>query len=210
MKINEILLEGRPGRQNVKTMYHGTSSVYLPSIKKFGLLPNTPNKGFGDVNYGYETYGGVYLTADRGTAEEAAEEVSKMTDGDPIIITVQYVLGSGGSDEDQVTMDIINAYEENKKLEKFFQTMKLSDVGKNLPHQDHKIFYDLHTVIRKLKRKYGADAQEDILADPAFRQLVKKIIEKTKIYNIDQYTNVRVTRPIGFRGKTRITKIESI
>lgn len=208
MRINELLIESRPGRQQVHVMYHGTSSTYLPSIKKYGLLPNTPNKGFGNELYGYESYGGVYLSADRGTAVEAADEVAGRTDGDPIVITVQYVLGSGGSDEDEITMDIIYTYMDNKKPEKFFQAMQLSDIGKKLPRQTHQIFNDLHAVIRKLKRKYGAEADEDILAHPAFRQLVKTIIEKIKMYNIGAYSNVRITRPIGFRGKTRITSID--
>lgn len=208
MRINELLIESRPGRQQVRVMYHGTSSTYLPSIKKYGLLPNPPNKGFGAELYGYESYGGVYLSADRGTAVEAADEVAARTDGDPIVITVQYVLGSGGTDEDEITIEILDIYQDNKKPDKFFQAMQMSDIGKKLPRQDHQIFNDLHIVIRKLKRKYGADADEDILAHPAFRQLVKIIIEKTKMYNVGPYSNVRIARPIGFRGKTRITSID--
>ena len=211
MKIIDILNEGRPGRQQVRIMYHGTSSVYLPSIKKFGLLPNTSNKGFGNDDYAYETYGGVYLTADRGTAVEAAHDVASLTRGEPVVITVQYVLGSGGLDEDEITIDIINMYDNsNNLLYKFLHQIQASDIGQKLPQQDHKIFTYLYKVIRALKKHYGAKAEEDILANRQFRQLIKKIIEKTKKYHVGSYGNVRVTRPIGFKGKTRIIGIESI
>ena len=133
MKIHEIITE-RSSQQKVVTMYHGTSSVFLPSIQKFGLDPNPkPIRKPGDPHpsqirklgldpipaqksFGIEdgeewaSYGGIYLTTAKNMAQAAARSAVRNHGGDPILITVQYVLGSGGLDEDQANDTILKSF----------------------------------------------------------------------------------------------------
>ena len=42
MLVSELLVERR--LQRTRIMYHSTSSVFLPSIMKHGLIPDPPQK----------------------------------------------------------------------------------------------------------------------------------------------------------------------
>lgn len=99
---SELLIERR--LQRTKIMYHGTSSVFLSSIMKHGLIPNAPHKSFGAHDIKLYSYGGVYLTSNENRAEEAAFDAIKYHNGEPIIIKIQYVTGSGGLDEDLINL----------------------------------------------------------------------------------------------------------
>lgn len=256
MKIHEIITE-RSGQQKVVTMYHGTSSVFLPSIQKFGLNPNPAQKSFGlEDGEAWASYGGIYLTTAKNMAQAAARSAVRNHGGEPILITVQYVLGSGGLDEDQANDTIIKS---------FFLSSNSVDFAKKLANEllsKYKIVYpigsyqDFINLYKLMKKRYlmwiKADPDpngifkrtnstfwtaselaynmmsEDLyvyLAHEPYRNLVKKIIEKTKVSKpeltyskpdsegniyIDKFTNVRVTRPITFRGKTRIVDISKI
>ena len=279
MKIYEIITE-RSGQQKVVTMYHGTSSVFLPSIRKFGLDPNpkpirkpgdphpsqirklgldpipAQKSWYPDGKEALLSYGGVYITTSNDVATTAAQAAAKRHGGEPILITVQYVLGSGGLDEDQANDTI---------LKSFFLSSNSVDFAKKLANEllsKYKIVYpigsyqDFINLYKLMMKRYlmwiKADPDpngifkrtdstfwtaselaynmmsEDLyvyLAHEPYRNLVKKIIEKTKVSKpeltyskpdsegniyIDKFTNVRVTRPITFRGKTRIVDISKI
>jgi len=109
MRFNEIISERR--QQRTQVMYHGTSSELVPSILKHGLLARSPKKTYDVDTYGAATasMGGVYVSPDRGFAETIAEEAVGAHGGEPALVTLQYVLGSGDTDEDELTQAISDA-----------------------------------------------------------------------------------------------------
>lgn len=67
-----------------KTVYHGTSSDFLPGIMKFGLTPNKP------TNYpGIQHKGLVFFTSDYDNAAYHAWHTSDRTPGDPAILQIK-------------------------------------------------------------------------------------------------------------------------
>lgn len=99
--------------QRTQLMYHGTASSLVPSILKFGLVAEPPKRTYSrdtDVEQqGYDSYGGVYLSKDIDLAKDAAHTAAKAHGGDPVLITVQYVLTSGTVDEDEITALFLSA-----------------------------------------------------------------------------------------------------
>ena len=108
MKYSELV---ERKQQRTMLMYHGTSSKLVPSILKFGLLAKPPKKTYDVDTYGTATasMGGVYISPERGFAESIAEESVRAHGGEPAMITLQYVLGSGDTDEDEITQQINDA-----------------------------------------------------------------------------------------------------
>lgn len=105
MKIDDVLVERR--LQRTEIMFHGTSSVLAPSILKHGLLANPPkatySPGSTAADSAYDTFaGGVYLTKDRRMASSSARIAANIHGGDPVLVTVQYTLGSAQPDEDDI------------------------------------------------------------------------------------------------------------
>ena len=271
MKIHEIITE-RSSQQKVVTMYHGTSSVFLPSIQKFGLDPNPkPIRKPGDPHPsqirklgldpipaqktwypdGKEallSYGGVYITTSNDVATTAAQAAAKRHGGEPILITVQYVLGSGGLDEDIVhpliiksffyslevnefvndftawlqqlynikypqgnRQDLINMY--NFMYSKFKQWIKDDPNPQGPRPRIYPTTYQEIEDIAQYMLNKGAYAL--YLEDNTYRNQIKKIMEIIKVSKDNRktshdYINVRITRPITFRGKTRIVDISKI
>jgi len=109
MRYKEIILERK--QQRTEIMYHGTSSKLVPSILKNGLLARPPKKTYDVDTYGAETasMGGVYVADDPGFALEIAREAVGIHGGDPALVTVQYVKGSGDADEDDLVAAISDA-----------------------------------------------------------------------------------------------------
>ena len=209
MKIHEILSEGRPGRKNVINLFHGTSSKYLKSIKKHGLMPDTGQKGYGSDVPGYESYGGIYLSSSKRVAVGAAEETAEFNGGEPIIITVQYVLGSGGADEDELITLFLNSFS-NFSNDAYKFVNRCIDRLPQLPKQNHREIKQIFATLTRLKKNGDQYWEEDSLLDKKFRSQIKHIIEKIKITNLDNFKNVRITRPIKFKGKTRIIDIQPL
>jgi len=209
--------EGRPGRQKTVELYHGTTSKFLPSIKKHGLLPDTGQQSFGvgDDESGraaYASYGGVYLTDSTLTAKSAAREAETIHGGEPIIITDQYELGSGRLDEDYIldTWGDLVDDEDNPAAaskEALERLAEITNVRENTAWLVRE-FFDMIGRIKREKDEYDYD--DDIRADPRIREIVKELIQSVKNREPASTASVRVTRPIGFRGKTRITDITQI
>lgn len=208
MKIHEIA-ESRPGRKKVETLYHGTSSTFLPSIKKHGLLPDTGQQSYGvDDGPSFESYGGVYLTSDMHIAEDAAEVASLLHGGDPMIITVQYVLGSGGLDEDFVLGLVFKYINKLENIDPILRDLQ-NKIGKLNRHVRVYVI-DLIERVQDIKLTNGIYDEDDfddyIRGDSKIRSIVKQIMEISKNRRIPNGL-VRVARPIKFKGKTRIIDI---
>jgi len=272
MLISEIINEDR---QKVVNMYHGTSSVFLSSIRKFGLDPNpkpirkpgdphplqirklglgpTPTqKSWGNNDKTWASYdGGVYLSSERQIAEVAAIDAVGNYGGEPIVITVQYFLGSAGLDEDHANDILIKSFFNSKNVNEFIEIVTNefnSEFKINYPKNNYKDLVDLYNLIELRYKEWvkddpdpqglfpransnywtpsnlayamhtDADNADVIMAYQPYRSIVKKIIDKAKVFNVkgsksDYFNlpkeiNIRVTRPIKFKGKTRIIKIE--
>ena len=212
-----IVVEGRPGRKKVTDMYHGTSSEFFDSIMKHGLLPEVGHSSYGSVNDdpAFVSYGGVYLTKNLGTAAGAALDAAQKHGGKPMIVTVQYVAGSSGIDEDFIFMSWSNlVYLANRVSSNLIDEalgMFPHKVGKET-RKYTEMFFRLAIAIKDNVGK-DFDMYDHVLPDSQIRFVVKKIIESIKNRPSDMDGNIinaRITRPIGFRGKTRIINIQEI
>ena len=74
------------------TAFHGTTTTFLKSILKHGMIPN-PNKSVYDSDDtarenrpSNKTIGGTYFTTRLGTAASAATSAKNKFNGNPIII----------------------------------------------------------------------------------------------------------------------------
>lgn len=115
MKIRDIVTERR--QQRTEIMYHGTSSKLVPSILKNGLLARPPKKTYDVDTYGASTatMGGVYVADDPDFAKLIADEAVGTHGGEPALVTIQYVKGSGDLDEDTIVADISDAAQQVMK-----------------------------------------------------------------------------------------------
>lgn len=216
MLLNDLIRESRPGRKLIDYYLHGTSDLYLPSIKRQGLQPWTGNKGFGSESPAWESYGGIYLTKSKTVAKHAALDTCERVGGNPIIFSVQVVLGSGGYDEDHVNAIIAKVYNlHNRSIVDFVDAITDSWLGSSLPVQNHNIFHELYKFLYPIAGNNFKKTEMTILSDPNYRKIINTIISKMKQYGQkDQYNpdhrdqSIRITRPIGFRGKTRILNYE--
>jgi hypothetical protein len=109
MRYTEIIAERK--QQRTEIMYHGTSSELVPSILKNGLQARPPRKTYDVDTYGASTasMGGVYVADDPGFALEIAREAVDVHGGEPALVTIQYVKGSGDTDEDDIVAAVSDA-----------------------------------------------------------------------------------------------------
>lgn len=104
-------------QQRTEIMYHGTSSKLVPSILKNGLLATPPKKTYDVDTYGAATasMGGVYVADNKEFANLIAQEAVGTHGGEPALVTLQYVKGSGDLDEDDIVAAISDAAEKVMK-----------------------------------------------------------------------------------------------
>lgn len=112
MRVTQLLNEKK--KKEVAIMYHGTSDVFLKSILKNGLLANPPKQTYSgeeDNPFGgsVRTFGGVYFTSSRRYAETIAKDAVEAHGGNPVIVTLQIVLGSMDIDEDLINNPLSHA-----------------------------------------------------------------------------------------------------
>jgi hypothetical protein len=109
MRYNEIVVERQ--QQRTEIMYHGTSSKLVPSILKNGLLARPPRKTYDVDTFGASTasMGGVYVADEKEFAIMIAKEAIETHGGEPALVTIQYVKGSGDIDEDDVVAAVSDA-----------------------------------------------------------------------------------------------------
>lgn len=108
-----------------KLMFHGTTTTFLDSILKHGLLVNPPRRTYTRDekrhNDHLETMGGIYLTSRSYLAGDAADAATRKFGGDNLIVTVMYQWGQGDIDEDKIAstlhtifMSYIDVFYKNK------------------------------------------------------------------------------------------------
>lgn len=111
-------------QQRTSIMYHGTSTAFLRSILKQGLLANPPTRVYtGDENdpgpIGYKTFGGIYLADNQGLSSNGAIAAVDKFGGQQMEIEVQYVHGSGNMDEDKITVGLVSNI--RASMDEFYQ-----------------------------------------------------------------------------------------
>jgi hypothetical protein len=256
MKISELLLERRI--QRVETLYHGTSTLFLRSILKYGLVMNPPKRTFSrDTDFeqqGYDSYEGVYLARIEDYAEEAADWAIKAHGGERLLITVQAVVGSSLTDEDDITGLFLTAiskmFRKTKKLSEVTEIMK-TITGDRKTTMIDKSVHDMMSNSEDFggyRLESGLDFRFSPASKPALSSILYKSIdilvtagENTPNTDTDFYIefyllpklrydpeyenamqvllkgirvknskSVRMTRNIGFSGKTRILEIKNL
>jgi len=221
----ETLFERR--LQPTTLMYHGTSSVFLRSILKTGLDANPKQKSW-DSKGSMPSLGGVYMasTAGRSTRLAAQEAVEKYG-GSPILITIQVVTSSGTPDEDdifsiaaEVTYDAYR-YPTSPYTKDYVSNILNRLQNKIKPNQQTivKIKQFADTAMSILKRNnYSVNegsfyVASWLLKQPELKELMVDVLNTMKPKMAEHPTaspNVRITRTIGFRGKTKIVKISNM
>lgn len=185
MRINEIILLEK--KKQTRKVYHGTSSIFLKTILKNGLLTTPPTRTYDSQVNNYsdpaeDTFsGGVYLTPDKKEAIRYAEESVDINGGDPIIIEVEYVIGSEEMDEDSITRIFKVGFpkllgEENFKmpLEKFIETL-------NSNYSESKLKF----------LKLFRTPQISRISDKARQKLIGMLFD----YIVDYFKNIIETNP---------------
>lgn len=223
MLVSELLLERR--LQRTRIMYHGTTSLRLPSIMKHGLIPNAPRQGFGSTSgLAYRSMGGVYLSSRMDVADAAASEVADEYGGDPIIITVNYVITSGGPDEDAISQHFIalglqyiewhsDEYEDIDDLKDMFIYTCTEDAldymaseTANVTNRTRKLINEFFNIIFNYAVN-NYDYEQMMEVDVIYNK-INEIIDSAK--DTSDAITVRVLRPIKFKGKTRIIQITNL
>jgi len=221
----ETIIERR--MQPTTLMYHGTSSSFLRSILKNGLDPNPKQKSW-DAKGTLPSLGGIYMASKAGRSTNlAAQEAVEKYGGSPILITIQVVTSSGTPDEDDVfsliATNVYDAYvSPNSDYNKNYISNILNSLRRKVkPSQQtlNKIAQVADTAMTILKRENykgtgGSYAAEIWLSSqPEFRELMPDLLSTMKprmAEYLPDSPNVRITRVIGFSGKTKIVKISNM
>ncbi len=220
MKIKEILVEKI--KKRIAIYYHGTKLKHVRSILKHGLIPNPKERSYDSD--GWETFeGGIYLAKDSSLAKSL---------GGNILITVQVVLGSGTIDEDDVVDRIswiIEELQDKKPDDMNYEKLLKETVAesiKNIKLHDYfyetcKLFIDMYmdgypTDIDDIWDEFNNDfISNDTIVDilrhsKPFKDLVTAAFKYMKPSKKELPNTLRIERPIGFSGKTKILKIENL
>lgn len=145
MKLANLLERRGKGRHSM-ILYHGTSSSFLKSILKQGLVTTPKNKVWNpDGSFSgpsLESYFGTYLTNEVYVAKSAAKDASKKFGGNPLFVIVQIEFKSTVIDEDNVLgayfdgiedeMGGYTNYHNDTKHITFFENIKNINYGSKL------------------------------------------------------------------------------
>ena len=166
MRFHEIVAEKKT--QRVVTVYHGTSSKNVRNILKLGLVANPKNKTY---DGGLESMGGVYSTASKTYALDMGAVASEKNDSEHIaLVTMQFVTGSAGIDEDMVGEILKSTLYSDEVEEVLDYNLRLSSWSNSAP--------------RTLKMKASGFAQDAIhkFTDNNLGQVNKMTEEYLKEY----------------------------
>lgn len=115
MKVNEIIQEAKFRKPII--MYHGTSTKFLRSILKNGVLPSSKEKVWADDpdanidSFSRASIGGSYWTSNLLTAKSSSRNATRKFDGNSLIVVAQIAESSSFADEDSIMWNLKNAYQ---------------------------------------------------------------------------------------------------
>lgn len=187
---------------------------------------------------GYETLGGVYVTDDKTKAENAASHAVDKFGGGRMIVTVQYAIGSGTLDEDHVTgimgmllrQSMDDFYENDAAVEQYgsftewesenraallddlvgWAYNKMSGFGKPNKMTKQLLGLAFTYILDHVEEDYIYSSTE--MSELRFHDKFLEILNKLMGSVNDDPTrikNTQISRDVGFRGKTKIVKIET-
>ena len=241
-------------QQVTQYAYHGTSSNNVPDILKHGLQPNRDETSYNgddpnDMDASLKTIGGVYLTTLESVALHHAEHAVDVFGGQPVIVKVQYTMGSENLDEDDLyvwirgeiatypnprgqfnlsysedevvaRMDSIrerDPYIKDEILDNFKDTFTVADNANLEPLWD--IFtlladgnFNPHVLLYRNAIDWVRVLYDESPSDwQTVRKLIHQVINITKrpIDPNQGNRSFRLTRPVGFKGKTKIVAIST-
>lgn len=130
--IDDVLKYDTSMNKKIPWAFHGTSDLYLDTIKKYGLMPidqlrklNIPVDLNFDTHYTDESEKNIYLTIDIDVAKNYAHNAVETVGGNPIIIIIFKDLDISNIDSDD---DIIT----NVGFAQFLN--KLNNMGSEYNH----------------------------------------------------------------------------
>lgn len=210
MKLSDILTERR--QQKTGIYFHGTSTAFLKSILKTGLLKNPPKRVYQDdgiADVGQKTFpNAVYLTKDIETAAEAQFWAYDSFGGEPMIVVVQYVYNSGEMDEDEFVFRLSTIVNEQRNKSEFVS--KMLELFKGMTFNTTivtKLLEHMYDVIDEYMKDDNITPGLPFVKIRVYEPYEEIVSELLKRINPKDADTVRVPRDIGFRGKTRIIKI---
>lgn len=218
MRFYEIISERR--FQHTNQMYHGTSTAFLKTILKNGLLATPPKLANPD-----QSLDGVYLSSKMSVSQKYAAEAVKNYGGDPMIVIVQTVLASATPDQHELIYPIFHevwkqylndGYPPDEQF--FAQLIKSLKEKFSLNQMSldwiKKYVNTLKQILQKetpSKSAGSVNVYYDLRSRPELRELLNGMLNTMKPIQTDygRY-HARITRNIGYRGKTRIVKIYNL
>ena len=231
IKLSTLLERRGKGRHSM-ILYHGTSSTFLRSILKQGLM-TTPKSKVWDPDGSFsgpslESYFGTYLTNETYVAKSSAKDASKKFGGNPLFVIVQVEFKSTVIDEDNVLGTYLDGvtdemggfknYNDDIKHIEFFETIKSRNYGSKLKTKFEKEFkidnFPLELAKEAvytffLREMTYTEKYKNLLSssqgEKEFRRVMEKIMKFLRRLR-DQET-YRSLKTIAFSGKNKIIAI---
>ena len=183
MRFHEIVAEKK--KQQVITVYHGTSSNNVENILKHGLVANPKDKTY---DGGLESLGGVYTTASKNYALDMGAVASKKNNSKNIaLVTMQFVTGSAGMDEDMIS-EILRS------------TLYSDEVGKILSHERYYLPAQAQDFAKEALEQFTNNDLGQInrmTKEYLTKYLLAVLTDARKIYNSDPTRAVEMFEPFS-------------
>jgi len=166
MKIQELLEAKKPAR----LMYTGTSSQFLRSILKNGIVPNPKKRTWQhdrDTSKDHESLvslPGSYWTSSYGTASMSAGDTCNRFGGEKMIVIARIQTQSAKADEDSITGIVKRAYVKALGFDPSF-----------LPDILVKLYYDDRERYNDLKKQF-LEAAHEYLTDNKSKPVPKRLL----------------------------------
>lgn len=139
------------------TMYHGTTSEFLSSILKQGMVPNPKRKKWDtdpDVSLTTQSRAsleGSYWSSNLITASSSASNTKNKFGGNPILIIADIQTQSAKADEDNITYDLKRQYDDS-----------FGGSYSGNPRLVAEVFYDSQEYYQKAKEKFIKNSHDSM------------------------------------------------
>jgi len=160
-------------------LFHGTTSHFLDSIEKEGLIPFPKNRIYsfhdGSIDcFSKKSLGGVYLTSKRESAKHAADiACDRIQDGNPIIFQISVNLNDVIADEDEITPGIDQAWYETVSYMKH-NSNNMGAILAEIQNSSSDHFKLRHNFMNSLHAFIGeGDERNDELLENTFYGLIR-------------------------------------
>lgn len=156
------------------TMFHGTSSVFLPTILSNGLIPNPKKKKWDvDPNISLGTQSrvslpGSYWTSNLLTATSSALNTTEKFGGETIVVIAQIQTRSAMADEDNVTHSLRWEYDS-----------AFGGIYSDKPGLVASVYYDSRDYYEQAKQKFINQVHNELSGDNEKKPIPEKLLGQT-------------------------------